>query len=106
MPTIPEIFALLPSYFVPGAVSKDMTIYFSLDDYKYTVTMTATDCKVEEGKTVENAVFLKTTADMFTKMVMENYTPGMKEVMTGALKTNNPGALMVLKKAFKFPAKA
>lgn len=103
MATIPEIFSQLPDYFVPGAVSKAMTIYFSIDDFKYTVSMDAEKCVVEEGKTVEDAVFLKTNADLFTKMVLEGYTPGMREVMSGKLKTNNPGGLMVLKKAFRFP---
>lgn len=100
--TIEEIFQNLPGHFVKGAVSKPMDIYFSLGDYKYTVSMDAEKCTVAEGKTTENAVFLKTSPELFIKMITENYTPGMKEVMSGALKTNNPGGLMVLKKAFKF----
>ncbi len=101
--TIPEVFAKLPEYFQTGSIDKPVTIYFSLDDNKYTVKMTADSCVVEDGKTADDAVVLKTSGELFRKMVFENYMPGPKEFMTGKLKTNNPGGLMVLKKAFKFP---
>ena len=100
--TIPELFAKLPEYYLTGKVDKETIIYFSLDDDKYTVRMTPDACVVEEGKTADNATFLKTTGEIFLKMALENYTPGAREFMTGKLKTNNPGGLMVLKKAFKF----
>ena len=49
--TVEDIFRGLEARFVPGVVDKEQTFYFSVEDHKYTVTITPDSAKVEEGKT-------------------------------------------------------
>lgn len=102
--SVREIFLALPSYFIKGGTDKDMSIYFSLEDEKWTLVVGPEKCEVKEGKALENAdAFLKTSKDMFIKMVMKGYTPGFMDFTRGKISSNDPMSLMVLKQAFKFP---
>ncbi len=100
MPTVPEVFAEMKKKYTKGAMEKNCTYYFSLDDYKYTVTFENGRILIEEGKTVDSAdCVLKTSAEMFIKM-WGGYKPSMMEFMSGKVKTSNPNLLQEFVKAF------
>ena len=99
--TVEDIFSSLEARYKPGVVQRTQTFYFSLDDYKYTVTLDPQSCKVEEGKTVENAdCFVKTSSELFLKMYNGEHTPGMADFMTGRIKSNNPYLMKTFVDAF------
>lgn len=101
MANIPDVFEAMKKTYKKGAIAEDRTYYFSLDDYKYTVTFAKDKIKVEEGKTVDEAdCVLKTSADMFAKM-WDGYKPGMMDFMSGKIKTNNPTFLQDFAGAFE-----
>lgn len=100
---IATIFKMMPSRYKKGSASKPMTYYFSIGDAKYTVKIDADEAKVESGKTVENAdVVLKTTPELFTKMVIEGKAPGALDIARGKIKTNDPMGLQKLRTMFDF----
>lgn len=100
--TIPQIFEAMPSRYRSGK-AKTSTYYFSIGDHKYTVRLTPEACTVESGKTVENAdVVLKTTPELFEKMVIKGKMPGPIDIARGKIKTNDPGALKDLRDYFDF----
>lgn len=100
-----EIFEQMKKHYVPSSVDKEISIYFSIgdgEDGKWTVFLSPLDIKITKGKTSDNAdLFLKTTLELFKKMIFEGYTPGAMDFMRGKIKSNDPLGLMVLKKAFK-----
>ena len=103
MASIPDLFASMPGRYRPGVLAAPRTYYFSVGDHKYTVKLTPQTCVVENGKTVENAdCVLKTTPDLFEKMVVHGKMPGTLDIMRGNVKTNDPGALQELRGFFKF----
>ena len=95
----------MKSRFRPGAVTKKTTYYLSLGDgegEKWTVTLTPTACDIVAGK-IENAdCVLKTSADLFMKMISGAHKPGPMDFMTGKIKTNDLDLLTKLQKAFGF----
>lgn len=101
--TIPQLFAAMPGRYRAGKVDRPMTYYFSIGDHKYTVKVDPTTCVVEDGKTVENAdCVLKTTPELFEKMVIHGKMPGPIDIARGKVKTNDTGALMKLRELFDF----
>ncbi|MBI3724127.1 SCP2 sterol-binding domain-containing protein [bacterium] len=90
--------------FKPNSVEKAMTFYFSLGEEageKWGLEIGPSSCKFTEGKPAKDAdVFLKTSAQMFLDMISGKYTPGMRDFMTGRVKSNDPLKLKVLTKAF------
>lgn len=91
---VEEIFAGLSDAFVEGALTKPMTFYFSLGDIKKTVQLGPETCEVSDGKTVDSAdCVCKTSPEFFLKIWKENYRPGMKDFLSGTIKSNNPSAL-------------
>jgi putative sterol carrier protein len=103
---IRTIFGEMEKRFKKGAVERELSFYFSLGDgpgEKWTVRVGPERCEVKEGKHVENAdCVLKTSADFFTKMVRDGYTPGFLDFTRGKVKSNDPMLLQELKKAFAF----
>ena len=98
---VEEIFNTLPAVFVPRAVSSPVSYYFSLGDCKKTVIVESDSCRVEDGKTVDNAdCVCKTSEDFFQKIWQEDYRPGMKDFMSGTIKSNNPNKLNDFLRAF------
>ncbi|MEN9582019.1 MAG: hypothetical protein RJA70_5028, partial [Pseudomonadota bacterium] len=58
-------------------------------------------CKIERGKTVEAAdCVLKTSPEIFRKIVGDGYTPSAAEFMAGAVKSNNLPLLFTFQKLF------
>jgi hypothetical protein len=100
---IAQIFDAMPSRFKPGSVKQASTFYFSVGDHKYTVKLGPDGCTVDKGKTIENAdVVLKTTPELFEKMVIHGKMPGPLDIARGKVKTNDPGALKRLRDYFDF----
>lgn len=101
--TIPQLFAAMPARYRVGKVDRPMTYYFSVGDHKYTVKVDAEKCVVESGKTVDNAdCVLKTTPELFEKMVIHGKMPGPIDIARGKVKTNDAGALAKLRDLFDF----
>jgi long-chain acyl-CoA synthetase len=101
-----EVFENMPKHFVPGAVDKDTTFYFSLGEgpgEKWTLVVGPKECKVQEGKASESAdCVLKTSSELFLKMILEGYTPGVMDFTRGRVKSNNPQLLKELREAFDY----
>jgi long-chain acyl-CoA synthetase len=57
---------------------------------------------VKPGKHVDAAdCVLKTSPDLFARIVREAYVPSPAEFLSGAVKTNNVGLLLEFQKAFR-----
>lgn len=95
------IFADLPKHFVASGLTGPMSFYFSLGDRKKTVQLGPDGCTVEDGKTIESAdCVCKTTPEFFLKIWNDGYRPGMKDFLSGTIKSNNPSALQTFLKCF------
>jgi putative sterol carrier protein len=98
---IEEIFATLSQSFIPKAISQPKSFYFSLGEIKKTVELGSDSCRVTDGKTIDNAdCVCKTSPEFFLRIWRDNYRPGMKDFMTGAIKSNNPTALQDFLRSF------
>jgi long-chain acyl-CoA synthetase len=100
------LFDYLESRFAPGRVDKPVSFYFTLGndaEAKWTVKVGPTACSVIPGKPDGGAAdcVLKTTPEMFTRIVRENYTPGVPEFMSGVIKSNDVMLLETFQKAFQ-----
>lgn len=102
---VEEIFSGLTNSFVQGAVGKPMTFYFSLGDIKKTVKLSPESCEVSDGKVVESAdCVCKTSPEFFVRIWDEDYRPGMKDFLSGTIKSNNPNALQDFLRGFGKPS--
>lgn len=98
---VDNVFTELPDIYNPAAVSSAVSYYFSLGDVKKTVKLTPESCVVEDGKTLENAdCVCKTSEEFFLKIWDEGYRPGLKDFMSGTIKSNNPDKLKTFLTAF------
>ena len=94
-------FKKLPSHFREGKVDRTLVYYFSIEEEKWTVTVTPETCEVIEGKNSEEAdCFLKTTKEILLKTVRGEYTPSLSDLITGKIKTNRPDLLATFKEVF------
>jgi long-chain acyl-CoA synthetase len=103
MSEITEVFQGLPKRFQKGAVKTPRTFYFSLgEDEKWTVALSPDKCEVTPGKPAEDAdCFFKASTQMFLDVWNGKHTPGPKDFLTGAIKSNNPLLLKEFVSAFK-----
>jgi putative sterol carrier protein len=91
---VEQIFNKLAEQYNTAAIQHPASIYFSIDDTKKTVFMTPDSCRVEDGRTVENAdCVCKTSGVFFLKVWNEDYRPGKKDFLSGTIKSNNPSLL-------------
>jgi len=98
---IDELFAALPSQYVPGIIDQPKTYYFSIDDSKKTVRLDKERAVVEDGKTVDNAdCVCKTSADFLMGIWRDGKRPGMMDFMSGKIKSNDPAALETFLRCF------
>lgn len=102
MATIPEIFDAMPQRYRADRVDDDKIFYFSLGAHKYTLIVTPDKAVVEEGKTEDADVVLKTTPELFEKMVLHGKMPGPLDIARGKIKTNDATALRDLRNIFDF----
>ncbi len=98
-----QLFEQLPSRYVVGKLDKPRTFYFSIGDHKYTMHLSPEACEIEPGKPFGDAdVVLKTTPELFHRMVVEGKMPGAMDIARGKVKTNDPLALKQLRDVFNF----
>ena len=98
-----DVFKSLSKRFNKGNVKAARTFYFSLgDDEKWTVALTPDKCEVKSGKPAQDAdCFFKASEKMFLDVWNGKHTPGPKDFLTGAIKSNNPLMLRDFISAFK-----
>ncbi|MFO0741143.1 MAG: AMP-binding protein [Labilithrix sp.] len=99
------LFNELQGKFQKGAVDKPVSFYFTLGSdemAKWTVVVSKESCDVKLGKPAGGTAdcVLKTSADIFTKIVRDAYMPGPAEFMSGAIKSNDVSLLMTFQKVF------
>jgi long-chain acyl-CoA synthetase len=90
---------------VAGRVTSPITYYFTLgaeNEAKWTLTVGPADCSAHIGKPSSSQAdcVLKTTPEIFTKIVREAYTPSPMEFMTGLVKSNDISLLQTFQKVF------
>ena len=101
MNLIERIFDEMPRRYIVGTAERPGTYYFSVGPHKYTVRITPESCTVEPGKVDDRAdCVLKTTPELFEKMVIRGKLPGPFDIMKGKVKTNDPIALKKLRTMF------
>ena len=99
------LFAELEGKFQKDSVDKPVSFYFTLGgdaQAKWTVNVSKTACEVKAGKPQGGTAdcVLKTTPEIFTKIVRDAYTPGPSEFLSGAIKSNDVSLLMTFPKVF------
>lgn len=93
----------LKQRFKPGAIKETTTYYLSLGDgagEKWTVTVSPQSCELAPGKPANADCVLKTSVDLFGKLVAGTWKPGVMDFMTGKIKTSDVEKLQLLQKAF------
>jgi long-chain acyl-CoA synthetase len=101
-----ELFAELETKFRAGEVEKSVSYYVSLgnDDLaKWTVRVDAARCDVRPGKPQggEADCVLKTSPEIFAKIVRESYVPTPGDFMSGVFKSNDVALLMTFQRVFQ-----
>lgn len=71
--------------------------YISIDDsIKKTVKVDKRSLEITDGKPEKADCVVKITSELLKKVWYERYVPGLKEIFSGSLKTNNPELLSKL----------
>jgi long-chain acyl-CoA synthetase len=101
-----SLFNELGTKFKPGSTMKPISFYFTLggDPHaKWTVRVDAEHCDIRPGKPEGDAAdcVLKTTPEIFEKIVREAYVPGAAEFLSGAVKSNDVELLLTFQKVFE-----
>ena len=100
------LFGELEGKFDGAAVDKPMSFYFTLGDdanAKWTVRVSKEKCEVKAGKPEGGTAdcVLKTSPEIFTRIVRDAFTPGPAEFLSGAIKSNDVGLLVAFQKVFQ-----
>jgi len=100
-----KLFAELEQRFVPGSVDDQTSFYFSLGaeaDGKWTLVFDSERASFRQGRPEGGKAdcVLKTSVEVFEKIVRESYTPSVAEFMSGKVKSNDIALLQVFQKAF------
>jgi long-chain acyl-CoA synthetase len=101
-----SLFAELETKFKPGKVERPISFYFTLGGdplAKWTVKVDPTACEIRPGKPEGSAAdcVLKTTPEIFARIVRDAYTPGPAEFLSGAVKSNDVELLLTFQRAFE-----
>ncbi len=102
---IERLFRDLEARFRADRVDKPVTFYFTLgvqDDAKWTLKVAKDGCSAQKGKPeggVADCV-LKTSPEIFTRIVKEAYVPSPMEFLSGAVKSNDISLLQTFQKVF------
>jgi long-chain acyl-CoA synthetase len=101
-----KLFGELESKFRAGEVEKPLSYYVSLGNdelAKWTVRVDANACDVRPGKPEGGQAdcVLKTTPELFAKIVHESYVPSPADFISGAIKSNDLALLMTFQKVFQ-----
>jgi long-chain acyl-CoA synthetase len=100
------LFAELESKFKPGTVERPISFYFTLGGdplAKWTVKVDPKACEIRVGKPEGTAAdcVLKTSPEIFARIVRDAYTPGPAEFLSGAVKSNDVELLLTFQRAFE-----
>jgi long-chain acyl-CoA synthetase len=100
------LFAELEEKFNPEAVDRPVSYYFTLgsdDNAKWTVKVDGGKCEVRPGKPEGGQAdcVLKTSSEIFTKIVRESYVPAPSDFLSGAIKSNDVSLLLTFQKIFQ-----
>ncbi len=100
------LFGELEGKFRAGEIDKPVSYYFSLgndEQAKWTVRVDAQGCQVKPGKPEGGQAdcVLKTTPEIFAKIVREAYVPSPADFLSGAMKSNDVSLLMTFQKVFQ-----
>jgi long-chain acyl-CoA synthetase len=100
-----ELFQELEGKFDKARVEKPVSFYFTLgsDTYaKWTVLCDREKCEIRQGKPEGGTAdcVLKTSAEIFTRIVRDSYVPGPAEFISGAVKSNDIELLLTFQKIF------
>lgn len=103
--SLARVFEELQGRFLPGATDRPVSYYFSLGEDRWTVKVSRDTCEVIPGKAASSAdCVLKTSPDIFTRIVREAYTPSPAEFLAGLVKSNNVALLFTFQKVFQLTA--
>jgi long-chain acyl-CoA synthetase len=99
------LFEELSGKFERDQVDETVSYYFSLgnvDDQKWTVIVEAESCVIKRGKPDGGRAdcVVKTSPELFRRIVQESYIPSFDEFMNGTIKTNSPDLLMRFQSVF------
>lgn len=100
-----EVFDELHERFVPGALGKATTWYFSLGtgaDARWTVRANEGSVEIQPGRPQGGQAdcVLKTDPKTFERIVREHYVPSFAEFAEGKVKTNDPDLLRTFQTTF------
>ena len=101
-----KLFAELEAKFRAGEVEKPVSYYVTLgsgDLAKWTVRVDAQACDVRPGKPDGGQAdcVLKTSPEIFAKIVRESYVPSPADFLSGVVKSNDVALLMTFQKVFQ-----
>jgi long-chain acyl-CoA synthetase len=101
-----KLFGELEGKFRAGEIDKTVSYYVSLgndEQAKWTVRVDAQGCQVKPGKPEGGQAdcVLKTTPEIFAKIVRESYVPSPADFLSGAVKSNDVTLLMTFQKVFQ-----
>ncbi len=101
-----KLFSELEAKFSAGEIEKSVSYYVSLGNdelAKWTVRVDGSGCEVRPGKPDGGQAdcVLKTSPEIFTKIVRESYVPSPADFMSGAIKSNDVSLLMTFQKVFR-----
>jgi long-chain acyl-CoA synthetase len=102
---VTPLFTELNDKFERNKLTDELSFYFSLgnnDALKWTIIVNADDCEIRCGKPQGGRAdcVIKTSPDIFKKIVKESYVPSMDEFVSGKIKTNDPSLLMQFQNVF------
>jgi long-chain acyl-CoA synthetase len=104
-----SLFAELEEKFKPESVDRPVSYYFTLGNdelAKWTVRVDSDRCEVRPGKPEGGQAdcVLKTSSEIFTRIVRESYVPGPSDFLSGAVKSNDVSLLLTFQKIFQLEA--
>ncbi|MEL6182098.1 MAG: hypothetical protein AAFS10_24265, partial [Myxococcota bacterium] len=100
---IEGLFQTLGAQYQAHQIDTPVMYYFSLGNGaggKWTVEVEPEQCRYWPGKPPHADCVVKTSTEIFRKMVVESYVPSMDEFMSGKVKTNNPQLLIRFQSVF------
>ncbi|MCL2449678.1 MAG: AMP-binding protein, partial [Polyangiaceae bacterium] len=100
------LFAELEAKFRAGEVERPVSYYVTLgsdDSAKWTVRVDARGCAVRPGKPDGGQAdcVMKTSPEIFARIVREAYVPSPADFLSGAFKSNDIGLLMTFQRVFQ-----
>jgi long-chain acyl-CoA synthetase len=106
-----KLFSELETKFRAGEVRKPVSFYFSLgsdDRAKWTVRVDASACDVRPGKPEGGQAdcVLKTSPEIFAKIVRESYVPSPADFLSGVIKSNDVALLLTFQRVFQLDQSA